>query len=668
MLRMEPGLRMALTQSLILMRNRNQIAPMALLPLLFQLFRCPDKHLRKLLHSHLITDIKAINAKSRNNKLNGALQGYMYTMLRDKSSIAAKKSLDVLIELYKRKVWTDAKTVNVIADATLCDEIRIVVACLKFFLGVDEDAAEGSDDDEEHVTDFAAVKEMQHQMKVKGTMQKRKVLARAIKRQLEKPTKKHSEDNRVKDFSALQLIHDPQGFADKLFVRLRKMTGKFETRVMMMTLIARLIGIHSLLVLNFYPYVQRYIQPHQDNVTVLLAILAQACHDLVPPDVIEPVIKALTNNFISDRSSPEVMTVGINTVREICSRVPLAMDAALLQDLVLYKNSKHKSVAIAARGLLALYRDIDPTLLAKKDRGRLASTAGAIAPVVPYGASKALTQIPGVDLLMEAEAEEEEEGRARGDGSGSGSDSGDGWDLAERDEDDSSSGEWVDLGSDGEGDGNKDDDKLELPVDDDEIESKSSDSDDDDDEHDDDDDDDDEKEKPQEPPRPRKPTAAERILTPADFARIAELRAKRAAEAARGITKRKAQTAKAVTPALKRTAADANEPQPIFSTKDPGDRVDFNELLGPRKKAKMDYEARLAHIREGRDERSFSSKKNSKEKSGGTTNKQKLESKPFMLTRFNEKAERKKKMSFRDKQKVTQKIKETKFKQKKYKN
>ena len=57
----------------------------------------------------------------------------------------------------------------------------------------------------------------------------------------------------------------------------------------------------------------------------------QACHPLVPPDAISPVVKALADRFISDRSTPNVMTVGLNAVREICVRCPYVMDEDLLQ-------------------------------------------------------------------------------------------------------------------------------------------------------------------------------------------------------------------------------------------------------------------------------------------------------------------------------------------------
>lgn len=48
------------------------------------------------------------------------------------------------------------------------------------------------------------------------------------------------------------------------------------TPLRMCVLGRRVIGVHKLLVLNFYPYLQKYIQPHQRDVTQILAALVQA--------------------------------------------------------------------------------------------------------------------------------------------------------------------------------------------------------------------------------------------------------------------------------------------------------------------------------------------------------------------------------------------------------
>ena len=41
---------------------------------------------------------------------------------------------------------------------------------------------------------------------------------------------------------------------------------------------------------------------------------------MVPPDCLELVLKAIINNFVTERNSSEVMAVGLNAVRELCAR------------------------------------------------------------------------------------------------------------------------------------------------------------------------------------------------------------------------------------------------------------------------------------------------------------------------------------------------------------
>lgn len=69
-----------------------------------------------------------------------------------------------------------------------------------------------------------------------------------------------------------------QSFAERLFARLQKANERLETRLAMMAVISRAVGVHRLLLLNFYPFLQKYIQPHQRDVTRILAILIQVLH------------------------------------------------------------------------------------------------------------------------------------------------------------------------------------------------------------------------------------------------------------------------------------------------------------------------------------------------------------------------------------------------------
>ncbi|GIY95964.1 protein SDA1 homolog [Caerostris extrusa] len=134
------------------------------------------------------------------------------------------------------------------------------------------------------------------------------------------------------------------------------------------------------------------------EVTKILVCAAQAVHEYVPPDIIQEIIKEILDNFVTERNSNEVITVGINAIREICSRCPLAIDADLLHDLAQYDKFKDKNVTMAAKSLIKLYREINPKLLQRKYRGRPTEASKQLKNY-EYGALKAQSYVPGTEIL-----------------------------------------------------------------------------------------------------------------------------------------------------------------------------------------------------------------------------------------------------------------------------
>lgn len=347
-------MRNSFCRSLILLRNKNLIPALDLLELFFQLLRCPDKTLRAFLENHIITDIKNMNAKQKDMKLNSTLQNFMYSMLKDSNPKAAKMSVDIMIDLYKKNIWNDQKTVNVIANVGCFSSVtKVMVASLKFFLGTDPNDGKGSDDsDSDNEPDL---KQAIMQNKVNKKTRKGQKQLDSVKKAVNKAKKKKNKAVPF-NFSGVHLVHNPQGMAENLFKQLHSQNERFEVKLMHLDVISRLIGIHDLFLFQFYPYITRFLQPHQRQVTRILQFAAQAAHTLVPGEVVEPILKTIANNFITERNSSDVMAIGLNAVREICSRCPLAMGEDLLRDLVMYKAYKEKSVMMAARSLIVLYR------------------------------------------------------------------------------------------------------------------------------------------------------------------------------------------------------------------------------------------------------------------------------------------------------------------------
>ncbi|XP_064481458.1 protein SDA1 homolog [Ornithodoros turicata] len=589
---LDPGMRMTFCRALILLRNKALLRPTDLLELFFSLFRCQDKLLRSFLKSHIITDIKNINANKKDAKVNSVLQSFMFTMLKDSNQIAAKTSLDVMIALYKKNIWNDAKTVNAIGTACFHKVTKILVTALKFFLGSDdvEEKEESSSESEDEQT---VIREVMMANRVNKKSRKRKKVLQKTK-QAAKKAKKDSKAQPF-NFSALHLVHDPQGMAEKLLKSLHDMNERFEVKLMVINLISRLVGVHELFLFNFYPVVQRFLMPHQREVTKILQYTAQASHELVPPDVLEPVLMTIANNFVTERNSAEVMTVGLNAIRELCTRCPLVMNADLLHDLVQYKTYRDKNVSMAAKSLIHLYRTVNPDMLARKFRSKPTEESQELQ-VKKYGELKAPSCVPGAEVLDIGEKPEEE--------------------LLEEDEADSDSEGWVDVShSEDEGENS-----LTQIDDDDDDDAKEE----------------EEKLTPEEKAKKAALVSESRILSQQDFAKVKAAQLSKKLNAA--IPKRFMKKAEAQTSTVAAETVSAEKKE----------LVSLRDIEKLHKKPRSTKESRLATIREGREGREKYGFHSKKAEYASRTNKEKRKTKAFNMIKH--KAKRKQKRSFRDKQ------------------
>ena len=395
--------------------------------------------------------------------------------------------------------------------------------------------------------------------------------------------------------------------------------------------------------------------------------------------MIQPLVRKLSDAFVHPGVGVEVVAAGINTIREMCRRQPLVMEeeADLLEDLVAYRKSKDKGVVAAARSLLALYRDVNPNLLQKRERGK-AATMAAIAgePVgngaVQFGVDRDQVQgIVGLDLLAKQLQEEEE--AADSDEEQDPNAGWEEWEL-ESESSDADSGGWIDVSSDGEaldfsdsdddGEGKKDGEedgpkfsakeKAEQykarrraariarggPVDPNveteaqkvrreaaakEAEEKAA--------------------KAQAEQDALMQLAATKILTPADFAKLDQLRLAAASAGSATLSRKQVDELKTAAAASKKRAqADG--------------LLDEGDFLGPRKKAKADYEERMASVAKGREDREkFGSKKGKRNKSNpsSSTNEQKKKSKNFQMVQKSFTVRGKKQTSLHEKSKKLRK-------------
>ncbi|OCT51461.1 Protein sda1 [Cladophialophora carrionii] len=460
--RLESELREKIVGSLVLLRKKEIIDSNTLLQCFFPvLTSTPSKSLRALLFQKILSDLRGANAKTTNHKLNRSVQTTLHHLVtEDRASSKALWAVKITREMWKRQIWTDAKAAEIMKEAALADNEKCIVGGVRFFLGGDKEREELEDDSS---ADDVAIDmgKLRHQVGVNKKSKKAERRLEKAAATVKKKEKKKSQPHPL-NFSALHLLHDPQGFAETLFSKhLQNTKSKLnlEQKLLVLQLASRLIGLHKLTVISFYSYFLKYLTPRQPSVTSFLASLAQSTHNLVPLDILEPLVQKIANEFVSEAAAGEVAAAGINAIREICVRQPLAMNDTLLQDLVMYKKSKDKGVMMAAKGLLGLYRQVGAEMLRKKDRGRDATLG------LKSGEQKqqrfgeeAVGEIEGLDLLEKWKEEERQRKRLEKGLPADGSDDGDedddeedwnAWNVQE-DEDSDDSGGWINVESDEE--------------------------------------------------------------------------------------------------------------------------------------------------------------------------------------------------------------------------
>ncbi|KAI0393249.1 SDA1-domain-containing protein [Xylariaceae sp. FL0594] len=452
---LDATLREKIVTSLSLLRRKEVIDSTYLLPIFWSLLiSTPSKSLRALLYQKIISDVREMNTKAKNHKVNRALQQALYNLVMDKSTPKALWAVKVVRDLWRRRVWDDAKPVDIMRQATLSDDPKTIASAVRFFLGSDKEREEYEDEssDDEAVD----VRKVKHQLTInKKTKKSKKILEKATERVKRQERKKNA--NQMLNFSALHLLLDPQGFCESLFekhLQSKKSKLALDIRLDILQLVTRLVGLHKLTILPLYSYFTSYLTPRQQSVTSFMASLAQATHNLVPPESIEVLIQKIANEFVSEASNVEVCAAGINAIREICARQPLAMNETLLQDLVEYRKSKDKGVSMAAKGLLSLYREKGAEMLKKKDRGKEATIGLKSGEMQQHRfGEEQVGEIEGLQLLAKWKAEEKKRKRAEKglsedpDAAEKGEDEEDDgfnsedWEVASTDSDES--GEWI---------------------------------------------------------------------------------------------------------------------------------------------------------------------------------------------------------------------------------
>lgn len=403
------------------------------------------------------------------------------------------------------------------------------------------------------------------------------------------------------------------------------------------------------MILNFFPFMVKFISPHQKDVTKVLSIVCQAVHSLIPPNVLTPLIRVLADKFVSDTAFPEVIAIGLNTIREICSRQPLSLEGEedLVKDLLGYRKFKNKGVVNASRSLLSVLRESFPQILNRRELGKDGATH-ALGERPLFGRQIVQTRVTNPEMYRtESDIEEKSEMR-----------SGDGDVVEEKEEEEEIAESPMDVGGESE-----DGEEFEEEVDGEDEEGDEEES---------------EEEMIEGKEESEEIVSAEAGEVKDEAQMISESATERSKEADEAKSSSKSSTE--LPPEFTRLLTDdelarirslkrdGEEMDADFEDSDESDREDksggsSSALVDPSSlgdesgsSGKRTREERMRSVLRGREDRpKLTEPKWKRQRLGGTTNQEKAKSKPFQMVRDSVRVRQKAKMSFRQRQSREQK-------------
>lgn len=375
-------IRLQLVQAIIVLHNKEVIDTITAIEHLIPLFRLNDKTTRRCIYGHFINRIPFHQTTSTKH----ALQKFISN---EYDSRVCFKTLQLIVDIFYKENKEDMKTINFIARCLNSNDSRIINIIVSFFLDpyVPKVANEDVDLEEER-------RKAELSLKVSGkTRSRESKLSKVKKMRVQLP-----QD----PVQVISFIDDPQKFSIRLFSLLSAPeNGKtFKTResqIRATSLLSKIISVYQLDFDQFFNWAARFIRPQYDEVTKMLAIIASAVHPLTTPETLTDLLKTVADRFIVPNVDEEVVVVGLNTIREICAKNPHGMTKELLSDLVLYKKETVKGVVVAARSIIQLYREVNPELLPKRERGK--PDEEKVVEPKSFGEIKTETTIKGAETI-----------------------------------------------------------------------------------------------------------------------------------------------------------------------------------------------------------------------------------------------------------------------------
>jgi len=200
-------IRKAAMSGLILMRRKGALEPLKLYDISFRLIvSIQDKRLREYLQKQMILDVANVNKIKKKEFVNMQLQSFLHKIIQASCNntttieegtvldVAPRRAVQILSELYRRKIWTDTRTVSILSTAVTSSNLTVMATALRFFLNIEEKMDYDIKSSLEDEAGVAAAK-VEHIQHCKKTRKKLRIVEKQKKERAKKQNKNEYGEN-----------------------------------------------------------------------------------------------------------------------------------------------------------------------------------------------------------------------------------------------------------------------------------------------------------------------------------------------------------------------------------------------------------------------------------------------------------------------------------------
>ena len=368
---LDRDLRFKLTHGLVLFSRKGYWNEIVAIKFFLDLLALKDKEIRALIFRQMLQLIDKVDHHGRKSEVHKELLDHIAQRTRDPDHAYAKNVFKILVALMKKEIWRDAKVVNLIVEGTYHDSQDIVILCSKFLIeNVDNEDLEMSSDEEDARKSTlkkgrSAKFVVAHKKKTKSEKTKMDKLKKKVRKAHGTSSVKENTN-----FLMIELLYSPLAVCDKIFNKLKSSKMAFKAKLFQMGLISRIVWKFELIFPNYFHYMHRYIKSNNNELPSVLTCLAGACHARTSLSELKPIVALILQNFANEAAPMDRLVMGVNTLKEVCLRIPEAMEEDDIYQICLLRKNKHKMVAGCIRSFINLWRGINPRILKKEYRGR----------------------------------------------------------------------------------------------------------------------------------------------------------------------------------------------------------------------------------------------------------------------------------------------------------